>query len=135
MLRILRDKEAVACEQSRFKRLFHAVGKRNEDSETIMTHETLTIRALKTSQGDGADVYSFFAPGRDIVRIADISRLERDEDEDLRGFQRKDIKNHIKNIVAVPQSRERTFSERDHFGIHTRNSVQTIARAEPEESH
>ncbi len=64
-----------------------------------MTQETLTIRALKTSQGDGADVYSFFAPGRDIVRIADISRLERDEDEDLRGFQRKDIKNHIKNIV------------------------------------
>ena len=64
-----------------------------------MKHETLTVRALKTSQGDDADVYSFFAPGHTIVRIADISRLERDEEEDLKGFQRKNIKSHIKNIV------------------------------------
>ena len=61
--------------------------------------ETLTVRALRTSQGNGADVYSFFAPGHEIVRIADISRLERDEDENLKGFQRKEIRNHIKNIV------------------------------------
>ena len=60
----------------------------------------LIVRALKTEQGDGVQVYSFFAPGDKITKIADISRVYRDESNTLEGFQRKEIKNHVKQIVS-----------------------------------
>ncbi|RTL31980.1 MAG: DGQHR domain-containing protein [Burkholderiales bacterium] len=59
----------------------------------------VVIRALRTTQGEGLDVYSFFIKGSDIVRVADISRVERDEEDELKGFQRPEIKNHVKGIV------------------------------------
>ena len=37
----------------------------------------LVVRALHTTQGAGLDVYAFFIRGEDIVRVADISRIER----------------------------------------------------------
>ncbi len=64
-----------------------------------MNHEdTLIIRALRTIQAD-ATLYAFFIPGEAITRIADISRIHRDHQNQLEGFQRKEIKNHVKNIV------------------------------------
>lgn len=59
----------------------------------------LVIRALRTQQGDGLTVYAFFVKGGDIVRVADISRIERSDLESLKGFQRIEIKNHVKGIV------------------------------------
>lgn len=61
--------------------------------------ESLVVRALHTTQGDGLDVYAFFINGSDIVRVADISRLERTESDALRGFQRPEIRSHVKGIV------------------------------------
>lgn len=59
----------------------------------------IVLRALHTQQGDDLDVYAFFIKGSDIIKIADISRVERDEAETLKGFQRPEIKSHIKGIV------------------------------------
>src|SRR5206468_12454571 len=59
----------------------------------------LTVRALKTRQGGGTEVYSFFIPGGELSRIADITRLERGQNDLLKGFQRKEIKNHVRSIV------------------------------------
>lgn len=59
----------------------------------------IVVRALHTTQGDGLDVYAFFIKGGDIVKVADISRIERDESDSLKGFQRPDIRNHVKGIV------------------------------------
>lgn len=64
----------------------------------------IVVRALRTKQGAGVDVYSFFLHGSDITRIADISRIERDETDGLRGFQRKEIKTHVKAIAAFIDS-------------------------------
>jgi DGQHR domain-containing protein len=58
----------------------------------------ITVRALHARQGD-RDVFSFFMPGREITRIADIIRVSRDESDGLRGFQRKEIRNHVRSIV------------------------------------
>lgn len=60
--------------------------------------ETLTIRALRTSQTAKIDLYSFFILGDQIARIADISRVRRDEEE-LIGFQRREIKSHVSSIA------------------------------------
>jgi DGQHR domain-containing protein len=58
----------------------------------------IIVRALRTRQGN-VDVYSFFLPGGDVTKIAGISRLERHEDDTLRGFQRKEIRNHVRSIT------------------------------------
>ena len=62
-------------------------------------NSAIVVRALHTTQGDGFDVYAFFIKGGDIVRIADISRVERDEADALKGFQRPEIRSHVKGIV------------------------------------
>jgi len=59
----------------------------------------LSVRALKTIQGEGVEVYSFFVRGADLTRIADISRISRDNGEVLKGFQRQEIRNHVKAIT------------------------------------
>ncbi|MFS2213971.1 DGQHR domain-containing protein DpdB [Telluria sp. Tellsp104] len=64
-----------------------------------MDKEELVVRALHTTQGAGLDVYAFFIRGGDIMKIADISRVERDEHDLLKGFQRPEIQQHVKEIV------------------------------------
>lgn len=59
----------------------------------------IVVRALRTQQGHGIDIYSFFLYGSDLTKIADISRIERDENEEVKGFQRREIKSHVKSIV------------------------------------
>jgi len=59
----------------------------------------IVLRALHTIQGDGLDVYSFFIRGSDILKIADVSRVGRDESDALKGFQRPEIKSHVKGII------------------------------------
>ena len=53
--------------------------------------EQLVLRALKTRQGNGVDVYAFFLHGSDITRVADISRVSRDETDQVKGFQRREM--------------------------------------------
>lgn len=67
--------------------------------KTQPTRQALVVRALHTTQGDGLDVYAFFIKGGDIVRVADISRLERDASDALKGFQRPEIRQHVKGIM------------------------------------
>jgi DGQHR domain-containing protein len=59
----------------------------------------IVVRALHTKQGKSLDVFAFFIRGADIVKVADISRVERDEADELKGFQRPEIRNHVKGIV------------------------------------
>lgn len=59
----------------------------------------IVVRALHTTQGDRLDVYAFFIKGSDIVNVADISRIGRDESDVLKGFQRPEIRSHVKGIV------------------------------------
>ena len=59
----------------------------------------IVLRALHTTQGEGLDVFAFFIKGSDIVKIADLSRLGRDDDESLKGFQRPEIRSHVKGIA------------------------------------
>ena len=65
----------------------------------IPEEDVLTVRALKTKQAGDIDVFAFFIPGSDIMKIARISRVSRDEEDSLQGFQRKEIKNHVRAIT------------------------------------
>lgn len=58
----------------------------------------LAVRAVRTRQAD-KPVYAFFMAGADLLKIAEISRVHRDADGALHGFQRKRIKNHVQAIT------------------------------------
>ena len=62
-------------------------------------NDEIIVRALRTTQGSCIDVFAFFLFGSDVTRVADISRVERDEGDQLKGFQRSEIKSHVKSIV------------------------------------
>ena len=87
----------------------------------------LKVRAIRTRQGSDFEVFSFFVPGGRVAEIADISRIHRDEDEKLKGFQRKDIRNHIKAIVEYLDQGNCPVSERHYSGSSTRNHVYKIS--------
>lgn len=50
----------------------------------------IVVRALRTHQGSGIEVFAFFIYGSDITKIADISRITRDDGDVLKGFQRSE---------------------------------------------
>ena len=54
--------------------------------------------AVKARQGKGSQVFSFAAAAHDVLSFADIDRVGRDSDGQLRGFQRHQIAPHIKEI-------------------------------------
>lgn len=58
----------------------------------------LTVRALETKQNDQI-LYSFFIPAKKILEFADISRIHRDEEGNLQGLQRKEVKKHVNDIL------------------------------------
>lgn len=62
-------------------------------------NQEIVVRALRTTQGDNLDVYALFIRGSDLVRIADISRISRDSSDTLKGFQRPEIRSHVKGII------------------------------------
>jgi len=74
-----------------------------------MSDDVLSVRALRTRQKADIDVYAFFLPGALITEIADISRVERDAQNHLRGFQRKEIRNHVRSIVEYLDQGEVLF--------------------------
>ena len=63
-----------------------------------MVSEMIKVRALRTQQGKNT-VFSFFLSAGDVLRISDISRIERDSEGELKGLQRKPIQRHIAGIV------------------------------------
>lgn len=69
----------------------------------MTAREYLKIRAVRAEQGEGTGIFAFFLYGADVNRIADISRIRRD-DQELKGFQRREIRDHVKEIVAFLDS-------------------------------
>jgi DGQHR domain-containing protein len=64
---------------------------------------SITVRAVKAIQAGTVDIYSFFLFGGDITKVADISRISRDE-LGLKGFQRREIRSHVNSITEFLDS-------------------------------
>ncbi|WP_050479097.1 DGQHR domain-containing protein DpdB [Herbaspirillum rhizosphaerae] len=58
----------------------------------------MIVSALKFKQGDTA-IYCFAVPGNSLTKIADLSRVKRSNKDQLEGFQRKEIQQHVKQIT------------------------------------
>jgi DGQHR domain-containing protein len=55
-------------------------------------------KAIRANQAEGQDVFSFAANPKDILDFSEIERVGRQEDGQLKGFQRHQISGHIKEI-------------------------------------
>ena len=58
----------------------------------------LKRRALRLAQGE-CPIYQFSLRGDELLEIADISRIERDEGGKLLGYQRPGVRQHIRGIT------------------------------------
>jgi DGQHR domain-containing protein len=57
-------------------------------------------RALQVTQVADAPIYLFTLTASEILRLADISRISRDQQGDLIGYQRQEVRNHVGEIAT-----------------------------------
>ncbi|MFG2056887.1 DGQHR domain-containing protein DpdB [Micromonospora sp. NPDC048930] len=59
----------------------------------------LERRALKLVQTDGYPLYLFTLTAAEVLQVADVSRVSRDEAGTLIGYQRPEVRTHVQDIV------------------------------------
>jgi len=64
----------------------------------------LRRRALRIKQDPEHPLYLFSLTGDELLQIADISRISRDDQGKLIGYQRPEVRRHIENIVEYLDS-------------------------------
>lgn len=65
-----------------------------------MSNSTMQIPAIEIRQGKGRPLYSFGIDGKKLLDIAQISRIGRNEEAKITGYQRPEVISHIKEIRA-----------------------------------
>ena len=69
----------------------------------------LTVRALRVKQDGKIPVFSLFMTAGDLLRIAEISRIKRNKEGELLGYQRKQVSTHVDEITQYVDSTEVVF--------------------------
>jgi DGQHR domain-containing protein len=62
-------------------------------------NSTLARRALRLNQNQSRPLYLLTLTADELFRVADISKVSRDEAGELIGYQRDEVKNHVDEIV------------------------------------
>lgn len=58
----------------------------------------VNVHAVRTRQG-GTEVFAFFVPGSRILEMAEIARIKLSTDSQIEGFQRPEIRAHVRAIA------------------------------------
>lgn len=74
----------------------------------MQTRSHVTVRAVRMKQA-GHDLYLFSLPGERLLEIATISRLERDAAGEIEGYQRGEIRHHVRDIAEYLQNGDVLF--------------------------
>lgn len=64
----------------------------------------LRLPALEVRQGDGRVLYSFAVDGKELPSFAAVSRIRRDGDTQVEGYQRPEVLSHIASIRRYLES-------------------------------
>src|SRR6516165_5982551 len=64
----------------------------------------LRLPALEVRQGDGRVLYSFAVDGKQLPSFAAVSRIRRDGDAQVEGYQRPEVLSHISSIRRYLES-------------------------------
>jgi DGQHR domain-containing protein len=68
-------------------------------ARTLGAGALLARRALRVTQAAGTQLYLFSLTAREVLQVADISRVSRDDAGDLIGYQRPEVRQHIQEII------------------------------------
>jgi DGQHR domain-containing protein len=71
--------------------------------------EALRRRALRIDQNGKHPLYLLALSGDEILRIADVSRISRDNADQLIGYQRPEVRRHIQDIIDYLDSDDVLF--------------------------
>ena len=74
-----------------------------------LVHPMISRRALKIEQQSDHPLFLFTLTGEEILQVADISRIARSDDQDLIGYQRPEVRQHIQEIVDYLDGEEVLF--------------------------
>jgi DGQHR domain-containing protein len=77
-------------------------GKRSTKSQSDV--EELRVPALEVHQGPNRILYSFAVDGKELPLFTTISRIHRDDDTQIRGYQRPEVLSHIAAIRRYLES-------------------------------
>ena len=78
-----------------FHNLFHFY---RELLKVRQMNQEIVAPCIKTEQSPGKYIYSFVIDGKDISRFTSVSRVRRDKDGALLGYQRPEVMLHIQEI-------------------------------------
>jgi DGQHR domain-containing protein len=67
-------------------------------------HHALQLPALEIRQGDGRVLYSFAVDGKALPSFTAVSRIRRDGDAEVEGYQRPEVLSHIASIRRYLES-------------------------------
>jgi len=79
----------------------------NDDERTTtsqMQASELRLPALEVRQGERRTLYSFAVDGKTLHEFASVSRLRRDEERAIQGYQRPEVLSHIGEIRRYLES-------------------------------
>lgn len=65
----------------------------------MIAHGDLERRALRILQTDGHPLYLFTLTAAEVLQVADVSRVSRDEAGSLIGYQRPEVRSHVQDII------------------------------------
>ena len=64
----------------------------------------LRFPALEIEQSQGRKLYSFAVDGKSLARFATVSRIRRDQEAEIHGYQRPEVLSHISEIRRYLES-------------------------------
>ena len=68
--------------------------------------EELRLPALEVRQGGNRTLYSFAVDGKRLSQFATVSRVHRDDDSQIQGYQRPEVLSHISSIRRYIESED-----------------------------
>jgi len=115
LLRTLRDRPwekcecavctQIGCEVVLFRGLnrnkrrgFHNLHVFYQKLSEARAMNVLKVPCMQTKQSRGKVIYSFIVNGKDISKFADVSRIRRNSDAVIEGYQRPEVHDHISEI-------------------------------------
>ena len=80
------------------RRGFHNLYIFHNKLKGIRDMKTIQVPSMKVNQTQKT-IFSFVVNGKDIPKFASVSRIRRDEDGKLLGYQRPEVEDHIRDIA------------------------------------
>lgn len=68
------------------------------------TGKVIKVQAMEIQQSPGRKLYSFAVDGKQVYDFADVSRIRRNDDAALEGYQRPEVVAHIQEIKEYLES-------------------------------